>query len=135
MTNKEYLRQLWTIDREIAALMQEVDELRARAESIGSLAVDGERVKSSPSQDAKYTRYAEEIVDILDMVISKQKEYGILRKRITQSIDRMVIPEERIVLRRRYFLHQTWERIAEEMNADRATVIRWHGTALLHFKK
>lgn len=37
MTNKEYLKQLWTLDAEIDVLLQEVEDLRIRAECIGSI--------------------------------------------------------------------------------------------------
>lgn len=135
MTNKEYLKQLWTLDGEIAVLSQEIEDLRIRAKCIGSPNTDCERVMTSPDQEARYTKYIAEMVDIMDMVRRQQEQYASLRKRITQSICQMDNADERIVLRRRYLLHQTWEQIAEEMNASRRTVIYWHGTALIHFKQ
>ena len=40
--------------------------------------------------------------------------------------------DERMVLRYRYIHNLTWEQIGNELNADKSTIRRWHGSALTH---
>ena len=55
-----------------------------------------------------------------------------LKEQIRGVIDKVPDTDERMVLRYRYVHNYTWEQIGDELNADKSTVRRWHGNALLH---
>lgn len=135
MTNKEYLRQLRSLQREIQELAQEQKDLQDLATAIGSTTVTGPRVKTSPKQEARYVELILKVAELQRKIVIRADEMVRLREKIIAAIDRMSRTEEQMVLKYRYLHMYTWEAIAEAMHASRATVIRWHGSALLHFKQ
>lgn len=134
MTAKEYLVQLWTLDKELKQLEIEQAELKELATGIGSFTYDDERICSSPVLTARFESYIDRLTEVQKQAADKWDQLISLRLKITVAIEKMSEPDERLVLQYRYLNHHTWEQIADEMNASRASVIRWHGTALLHFR-
>jgi len=55
-----------------------------------------------------------------------------LKKEIRTVIEKVENTDEQMVLRYRYIHNMTWEEIGDELNADKSTVRRWHGSALAH---
>ena len=60
-------------------------------------------------------------------------ELVLLKRNITQAINRMENREERLVLTYRYLSNKTWEQISSILSVSIRTVHRIHQSALNHF--
>ena len=129
MTNKEYLHQAYRLDHKINSDIEELRRLREMAGSISSPQW-GERVQSSRNTDAPFVRSIEKII-ILEEKINKEIDTLVdLKEQMRDVIAGVENTDEQMVLRYRYIHNYTWEQIGDELNADKATVWRWHKTAL-----
>ena len=132
MTAKEYLRQLWQLDREIDIKYRELEQLRA---SIGIRAISqGDVVNSGETSDP----VAETVTRIISMeehINRKIDKLIDLRRKITDQIDGMDSRTFRNILTCRYVLMQSWDQIAETMGYDVRHCTRLHGRALQEFSR
>lgn len=130
MTAKEYLRQLWQLDREIDIKYRELEQLRA---SIGIRAISqGDVVNSGETSDP-----------VADIVIRIKRMEDCLNRRIDTLIDlRETIVKQingidnhtyRCILICRYVLMQNWEQVAETMHYSTIACYKIHGKALMVF--
>lgn len=130
MTAKEYLRQLWQLDREINIKYQELEHLRAsigiRAMQQGDVVVSGET--SDPVADT-----VTKIISMEEYINRKIDKLIDLRKKITDQIDGMESRTFRNILTCRYVLMQNWEDVAESMGYAVQHCYRIHGRALQEF--
>ena len=131
MTNKEYLRQAYRLDQKINSDIEEVARLREMAGSISS-PVLGDKVQTSRSGDAPFVRSIEKIL-LLEEKINREIDMLVdLKSQMRDVIAAVPDTDERMVLRYRYIHNLTWEQIGNELNADKSTIRRWHGSALTH---
>ena len=131
MTNKEYLRQAYRLDQKINSDIEEVARLREMATSISS-PVLGDKVQTSRSGDAPFVRSIEKIL-LLEEKINREIDMLVdLKSQMRDVIAAVPDMDERMVLRYRYIHNLTWEQIGNELNADKSTIRRWHGSALIH---
>lgn len=132
MTAKEYLRQLWQLDREINIKYQELEHLRAsigiRAMRQGDVVVSGET--SDPVADT-----VTKIISMEEYINRKIDKLIDLRKKITDQIDGMENRTLRNILTCRYVLMMKWEDVAETMHYDIRHCTKLHGRALMVFEK
>jgi DNA-directed RNA polymerase specialized sigma subunit len=132
MTAKEYLRQLWQLDREINIKYQELEHLRAsigiRAMRQGDVVVSGET--SDPVADT-----VTKIISMEEYINRKIDKLIDLRKKITDQIDGMESRTFRNILTCRYVLMQNWSQISETMGYDVRHCTRLHGRALQEFSR
>ena len=132
MTAKEYLRQLWQLDREINIKYQELEHLRA---SIGIKAMHrGDVVNSGQTSDP----VAETVTRIISMeehINRKIDKLIDLRRKITDQIDGMESRTFRNILTCRYVLMQSWDQVAATMGYDVRHCTRLHGRALQEFSR
>ena len=130
MTAKEYLRQLWQLDREINIKYQELEHLRAsigiRAMRQGDVVVSGET--SDPVADT-----VTKIISMEEYINRKIDNLIDLRRKITDQIDGMESRTFRNILTCRYVLMQNWEDVAESMGYAVQHCYRIHGRALQEF--
>lgn len=130
MTAKEYLRQLWQLDREINIKYQELEHLRAsigiRAMRQGDVVVSGET--SDPVADT-----VTKIISMEEYINRKIDKLIDLRKKITDQIDGMESRTFRNILTCRYVLMQNWSQISETMGYAVQHCYRIHGRALQEF--
>ena len=131
MTNKEYLRQAYRLDQRINSNIDEVTRLRNMAGMISS-PVLGEKVQTSKSGDAPFARSMEKILLLEEKINSEVDLLVDLKSQMRDVIAAVPDTDERMVLRYRYIHGFTWEQIGNELNADKSTIRRWHGSALLH---
>lgn len=132
MTAKEYLGQVRKINALINSKQRMLKKLRKEAESLQAVNTNGDTVKSSTVSDPMRT--IDRIVDLereVDEYINKQID--ILRD-VTQSIDRVLVPEYIAILTDRYVNCMTLERIAEEYEVSYRTVCVRLGQALQIFR-
>lgn len=131
MTTKEYLRQAYRLDQKINSDIEEVARLREMASSISS-PVLGDKVQTSRNGDAPFVRSVEKIL-LLEEKINREIDTLVdLKSQMRDVIAAVQDTDERMVLRYRYIHNLTWEQIGNELNADKSTIRRWHGSALTH---
>ena len=136
MTAKEYLRNISVLDKKIKANLKHIDDLRARATSIGSSGnLETERVQGGSSNPDKigyilteideYERIANETID--EYVASKNKAMSMIDK-----LDNGLYIE---ILSMRYFEEKSFEEIAVTLEKSYRHTTRLHGYALQEFQK
>ena len=131
MTNKEYLRQAYRLDQKINSDIEEVARLREMAGNISS-PVLGDKVQTSRNRDGLFVRSVEKIL-LLEEKINREIDALVdLKSQMRDVIAAVQDTDERMVLRYRYIHNLTWEQIGNELNADKSTIRRWHGSALAH---
>ena len=131
-TPKEYLRQLKTASIKIEQKEDELERLKAAAESI-SANNESERVQTTPRD-----RISEDVACIADLKEEINRDIGellILRNKIINEIQSLDNPVYIDILYKRYVEYKTLEEIAVEMRYSYRQVLRLHGLALQDFKR
>ena len=132
MTAKEYLTQLWWIDKEINEKFREMEYLRSKAESCSPVEISG-MPHGSGGKD-KLSDVIVKLVDLqtyLDMQTDKLID---LRTTITKQICGMSNQRSRVILSCRYLRKQKWETIEKELNYERSSLMKAHRKALKEFE-
>ena len=132
MTAKEYLRQLWQLDREVNIKYQELEQLRA---SIGIKAMNREDVVNSGQTSDPVAETVTRIIAMEEHINRKIDKLIDLRRKITDQIDGMESRTFRNILTCRYVLMQNWNQISETMGYDIRHCTRLHGRALQEFSR
>lgn len=132
MTAKEYLSGAFRLNELVNSHLAEIDELRSLSCSISG-SIFGERVDHTRSTDPPFVKC---ITKIFDM----EKELGVeidrlinLKHDISNSIQALKNPDERMLLRYRYINNYSWGKIGILMNVSNRTVHRIHSSALQNF--
>ena len=133
MTAKEYLKQSYFLDENIASLLEEVAVLKAMLTSIQSPKY-GERVQTSKTNEASFVKLVGSIAEFESRIHERVGQQIKLKKQISELISTLTSLEEQLVLRHRYVLGKTWEKIAADLFADATTIYRWHLKALNNFR-
>ena len=125
MTTKEYLKQVYRLDRRIELDRLKIEKLRAvldyKPPSGGS--GSGSSADRIPDTLAKIIEYEEQAERL-------KKIYIEIYETADQAVKAVENPVLREVLERRYFLYQKWEEIASEMHYSVDNVYKLHGKAL-----
>ena len=132
MTSKEYLRQAYRLNELIDSDGKELERLRDLSFKIAG-GNYGERVISSGRKEPSFVRYIDEIDEMERKIHAELCELVLLKRNITQAINRMENREERLVLTYRYLSNKTWEQISSILSVSIRTVHRIHQSALNHF--
>ena len=132
MTSKEYLRQAYRLNELIDSDAEELERLRDLSFKIAG-GNYGERVMSSGRKEPSFVRYIDEIDEMEQKIHVELCELVLLKRNITQAINRMENREERLVLTYRYLSNKTWEQISSILSVSIRTVHRIHQSALNHF--
>jgi hypothetical protein len=126
MTKKEYLSQVYKMDKRIRILQGKVEKLRASLEyhspSLESGGGGGSPDKM-PDTISKIMEYEQHAAQLQAAYVDKYIE-------IDKAIHSVEDDTLREVLERRYLLYQKWEQIAQEMHKDIRWIYRLHGRAL-----
>ena len=133
MTAQEYLEQYLRSDHSIRDLLEERQRWEALAlritPSYGPVTAGN---KSGGSKIQTSVEQIEEWEQRLDEAIDRHLE---LREEIERIIGSVKNGEHRTLLRKRYILGHTWERIAEEMHYGTQWVFKMHKKALESVKE
>lgn len=132
MTAKEYLNQAYMLNELINSDAEELERLRDLSVKIAG-GNYGERVISSGRKEPSFVRYIDEIDEMERKIHAELCELVLLKRNITQAINRMENREERLVLTYRYLSNKTWEQISSILSVSIRTVHRIHQSALNHF--
>ena len=131
MNAKEFLEQVWYVDRAIDSKLEQVERLRNESTKATSLVSDMPR-SSSPNLQ----RLEDTIIKIVDLEHEINRDIDRLidlKKAARVSINAMAHPDERLILELRYLCYKTWPEIAEAISLSESHIHRLHGFALLHF--
>lgn len=129
MNAKQYLSQLRSLDRKIAARMEEVKRLKAERTFLQGVSYDRDRVQTSATGNAQFERLADIITDTERKVV----ELARLRHRIMMQIEAMDKPEHTEILQLRYVENERFEAIACTMGYTYSWTVQLHGHALQAF--
>ena len=132
-TKKKYLKKVYRLRALIKSKTAEVEDLTDLALSISSLDYSRDKVDSSLQQGA---RFEDAIVKIDELRVEIKKDIEqllLLKKQISDRIDKVKDNEAKLLLRLRYINYYKWETITEEMGISRSQVYRMHMKALKVF--
>ena len=132
MTAKEFLNQAYRLNELIDSDVEELERLRDLATRI-SVPNFGERVRTSRNPDPPFVRYLDDIMDMEQKIHRELCEVVVLKKKITESLEKVENREERLLLTYRYLDNRTWEQIASMLSVSDRTVHRIHASALRNF--
>lgn len=110
----DYLKEIKRIDASIIADMEELATLEALAMKTTAV-MGGERVQSSGSQQ-KMADCVVKIADLKSQIANELDELLELKREAREILCRACDGECITLLHKRYFLFETWEQIAVEMN-------------------
>lgn len=132
---KEYLYQLWNLDREISIKNQELEKLHSQIGIKPQPDPDQNTGGRSGNTSDPVADMAVKIVKLEDQIYSKIVKLLDLQSRITDQIDNMENRTFRDILTCRYVLMQNWEQVAETVGYERRQCLRLHGRALQEFER
>lgn len=133
MTAKEYLRQLWNLDREIEIKYRELEELRAQI-GIKAQPDPNENVGHSGNTSDPVSDIAVRIVQMEKRINRKIDRLINLKQKITAQIDGMENRNSRMILTCRYVLMQSWDDVADSLGYSVQNCYILHGRALQEFQ-
>ena len=130
MNKKQYLKQGYRINLEIESKKEVLAELRANLDGLKAIQLS-EKLQGGqiPSDN--------NIVNRMSKIIEMEKQITQLydfQVELSEKIDKMKDPNEKLVLRYRYVLNLTWDQIADKMCYSLMNVHRIHKRALNNFK-
>ncbi len=134
MTPKEYLKQAYRLDKRIDKEALRLKELRELAGCAQTVSYE-ERIGSpNRNTEAPFVKVLEKVYLLENHINEQIDKFVDLKQQMAVAIDALPNPDQNLVLSYRYVHGWTWEQIAEELNADRSTVLRWHAKALKLFE-
>ena len=134
MEIKEYLKQAYLLDKRIQHYLEDIKRRRLMATSVSSPRYDIDRVQTSKNTEAPFVKSLNKIMDSEAKINEKLILFIRLKEQILDMISKLESVDEQLLLTYRYLNNMTWDEIAKELHASRATVLRWHGNALVKSK-
>ncbi|MCZ9313172.1 MAG: sigma factor-like helix-turn-helix DNA-binding protein [Methanocorpusculum sp.] len=133
MTAKQYLKQAYRLNERIKDKQERIDSLRLMSTSTGAIDYSKDRVQTSPSGDAPFTKQVMQIIQFEEELEADKNRMKTVFLEISRAIDQMENANHILVLSKRYLLMKTWEQIANEMNYSVMQIHRIHKDALENF--
>lgn len=130
MNIKQFLKQAYRLNELIQCNKQELDELNQLSTSLPGTDYSKDRVQTSASGDAGYTKIVEKIIELEDAIKSDVEKMLSLKLEIRNVINAVPDNEERLLLHLRYLNFMVWEDICDDMNVSMRTAHRIHSLAL-----
>lgn len=133
MNAKQYLKQAYKLNEKIKDKQERLDDLKEMSTSTGAIDYSKDKIQSSPSQDAPFTRQVMQIIELeeeLQKDIDRLKNLKVEINRAVESVDDV---DGSIVLSKRYILMKTWEQISDEMGYSVSQLHRIHDKAIKIF--
>lgn len=135
MKAKEYLQRLKRLDTVINQKIKELEELRTMSTSVGGVDYSKERVQTSPSQDAPFTKIIYRMIDLDEEINREIDNYVDEKHGIINQIQGLENEKYIKLLYLRYVEFKKFEEIAIEMNFTYQYTIELHGYALKDFEE
>ena len=135
MKAKEYLQQLKRFDTVIHQKMNEIQDLRLKSQSIGSIDCSKEAVQTSSSGDASFAKLINRIIDLETEIETEIEKYACEKHKIINQIQTLEQTKHIDILYKRYVEFKRLQMIAVEMNFTYQYVVELHGYALKEFQR
>ena len=116
MEARDFLQQPKMADKKIKNKLIEQQQWHDLSLSI-TANMDGERVQSSGTKD-KMAKAVELCVDAEDEILREVSILRGIKKKVTETIERLYSPEEYDVLHMRYIQYKSLQEIADEYGKD-----------------
>lgn len=132
MDTKDYLSQLWTLDKNINYKLLELSRLRSMTTKVTASFSDMPRsaTRNVHSMENAISR----LIDLEDE-INRDVDYFVdLKEDILFTINNIDYPQHRLVLEMRYIHNMSFEKIAAELDYCPAHIYRLHNEALCLFE-
>ena len=133
MNAKQYLKQAYKLNEKIKDKQERLDDLKEMSTSTGAIDYSKDKIQSSPSQDAPFTKQVMQIIELeeeLQKDIDRLKNLKVEINRAVKSVDDV---DGSMVLSKRYILMKTWEQISSEMGYSISQLHRIHDRAIKNF--
>ena len=135
MTKKQYLRQGYRIRQELKIQRDILNELENNLDNVKSFDYSKDKLQGGPVQDdTVMIEKINRIIEVQEIIREKEAELKVLQANLYLEIDRLSNTNEKILLRARYILNETWEQIAERLGYSVMHTHRIHSSALENFK-
>lgn len=131
---KEYLQTIARLDAQINVRLSEKDDLKEKLLHITPTLSLDKGSGGGGTQD-KVAGIIAKMIDLESKINADIDRFADMKQEALALLDKMENPTYMTVLHRRYFLHETFERIATDMNYTYRWVTRLHGRALQAFDK
>lgn len=135
MTAKEYLKQVYLLDKQIQVEVKTLEQLRDMRGVIQGCSY-GEKIGTNPNRnlEAPFIRTIEKIWELEEKINAQITKLVSLQSEINEAIDQMEDPAEKLLLKYRYLNDMDWYNIADKLDISVRTVHRIHTTALQNFQ-
>lgn len=130
MQAKQYLKQAYRLNELIQTNQKELDELNELSASLPGIDYSKDRVQTSVSSDAGYTKIVDKIIELEKAIKSDIEKLLSLKLEIRTVINEVADNEEKLLLKHRYLNFMSWDDICYEMHISERTVHRIHASAL-----
>lgn len=131
---KEYLLNIEKLDAQINVRLSEKDDLKEKLLHITPTLSPDKGSGGGGTQD-KVAGIIAKMIDLESKINADIDRFADMKQEALALLDKMENATYMTVLHRRYFLHETFERIAIDMNYSWRWVIKLHGRALQAFDK
>lgn len=128
---KEYLSQIRKLDIMIQQKVDQLQELQAKAEGVGSMDYSADRVQTSPVDSM--SKNVISIVDLEADIRRKLNQYIQTKTKIIDEIQALDDAKHIEILYKRYVEYKTITAVAYEMGYEYTWLCHLHGDALAAF--
>ena len=128
MTNREYMRRAYEIDRRLKARRRRLEYLRSHMEAV-SPQVTG-IPKGSPGFTSVMEEQAVRILDLELAILKDESDLAAARREIEEAIDAIGNETLSTILQMRYLDYMRWEDIMASLDYCRSYLYELHGRAL-----
>ncbi len=134
MQAKQYLKKIKRLDSFVKAKQEELEEIKCRIESIGSIDYSADKIQSSPNPD----KLLDGIIKLME--VEKRYDKAIqdlynLKAEAEERIEGIHNDDYRLLLTLRYLRFKTFEEIAVEMGFTFQWIHELHKRALIQFEE
>ena len=134
MNAKEYLQQVFFLNERIADNLNDLQELRSKAASVGAVDPAREKVQNGKIVDV----VGDSVIAIVDLeadILRKIDECGKKRREIEKTIEMISDLKVKAVLLKRYVHFYDWADIADDLNYTKDNVYRLHRKGICEVEK
>ncbi len=128
------MKQAYRLNELIQCNKKELADLRLLSDSIPGVDYSKDKVQTSPSGDAGFTKIVEKIIELEEAIKTDIEKLLSLMIEIRNVINDVQDNEEKLLLKHRYLNFMSWDEICDEMNVSMRTAHRIHSSALQNVK-
>ena len=134
MNSKQYLKQAYRLNERIKDKEDRLNDLKEMYTSTGAIDYSKDRVQTSTSADAGFTKQVNQIADLESELVCDIEKLKMLKIELNHAIENVPDVDCSLVLSKRYILMKTWEQIAEEMGYSLTQIHRIHNRGIEIFE-